>query len=210
MPRWQWGFFDWNGTLLRDLDVAYQSVCAIFQKYGVEPPSKEQYRESIGSNFMNFYYKYGIPKSATPEGLNEIRLKFLESNWNSVRLNPGALDCLAVCKSTGVRAAIVSAEMKEILFRRVRQFKIENLFVFVLGDARPKGAFLSEVIKRLGASPDRSFYIGDTVEDVEIAKSLGMTAFGFLDGYAPLGAMLAAKPDYGVRTFDEISKIIML
>ncbi len=208
MPKWQWGFFDWNGTLLRDLDVAYRSVQAIFRKYGVEPPSKEQYRESIGSNFMEFYYKYGISKSATPEGLNEIRLKFLENNWNSVKLNPGVLDCLAVCKSAGIRTAIVSAEMKEILFRRVRQFRIEDLFVFVWGDARPKREFLSKVMRQLAVNPSQSFYIGDTVEDVEIAKSIGMTAFGFLEGYAPLEAMLSAKPDYGVRTFDELSRIV--
>ena len=209
MRKLRWGFFDWNGTLLRDLDLEYEGVRARFEYFGIQPPSKEVYRASIGSNFMDFYYDNGIPKTASADDLNRIRLAFLENHWNSVKLNEGSLECIDLCRSLDMKTAIVSAEMSGILFRRLHQFGIEFLFDFVWGDAHPKKDFLSRVVKQLGAVPEESFYIGDTVEDVELTKELGLKSFGFTQGYAPDQAIIGAQPDYPVRSFNEVSEIIV-
>ena len=80
--------FDYNGTLLDDLPVAYGSIREIFRRYNLPCPTPEQYRLEIGTNFMEFYYNHGFPRTTTAKELNVVRMEYYLDHFHEAKLRP--------------------------------------------------------------------------------------------------------------------------
>lgn len=111
--------FDFNGTLFDDLHVAYGSVQEIFRTYGVPCPTLEQYREEITSNYMEFYYDYGIPRATVDHELNAIRNRYYHKNGRSAQIRPDVERTMKTLFLDRIRLAIVSAESSVNLHRQL-------------------------------------------------------------------------------------------
>jgi len=206
---WQFGFFDWNGTLLDDLEIAYESVKEIFRRFKLQSPTLQEYRTKISSDFSGFYYQNGIPRETTPEELNLIRKEFLETYWCDAKLHDGALGLLQTCAASGLKIGLVSAEVPEILAARLQQFGIKDLFFHAEGGAWPK----KDALKRLGEKLELrngtwAFYVDDTPEGIQAASEAGFTTVGFANGYALPSAIRRARPNFIAHSLSEIARIV--
>jgi len=115
-------FLDFNGVLLDDRSLTYKSACAVFAAFGItNVPTMKEWRSCIGSNYMDFYRKYGFPSKVTSKELNDIRNKFIFENWNEVSIRPYCVDVLKHLRRNGLRTAIVSAETSALLEKRVEE-----------------------------------------------------------------------------------------
>ncbi len=195
---------DWNGTLLNDLWLAYLSTEKIFEAFGVPVPTLREYQNEIESDFSKFYIQHGITNFDLNIN-NAIRTRVFEENWDRVQLHdPKTAKHILMCmKRLGLKLAIVSAEIPEVLMRRVAQFNLGEVFDYVRGGAWPKNKALAEVLVHFDVKPEEAFYIDDTHEGISIAKKLGMKTFGFTEGYNTRERIIDAKPTYVVSSLEE-------
>ena len=200
---------DWNGTLLNDLWLAYLSTEKIFEAFGVPVPTLLEYQNEIESDFSKFYIQHGISNFDLDIN-NAIRTCVFEENWDKVELHDPimAKHILMRMKGLGLKLAIVSAEIPDVLKRRMVQFELKDTFDHVVGGAWPKNAALGEVLVHFGVKAEETFYIDDTSEGISIAKKLGIHTIGFTKGYNTKQQIVDAKPTYVVSSLAEALSIL--
>lgn len=179
MRRWRLAISDWDGTLFNSLGLVYGSVVEIFATFGLNPPSLETYRNEITADFMKFYWKHGVPQNATGDELNKIRKRHFEKHWQDARLNKGVKEWLEAMRRMNTPVAIVSAEIPEVLTRRLTELELLPLISHVRGGAYLKEEALREVLALFGVNPKDVFYLDDTYDGLMAAKAAGITAIGY-------------------------------
>lgn len=206
--------FDFNGTLFDDLHVAYGSVQEIFRTYGVPCPTLEQYREEITSNYMEFYYDYGIPRTAADNDLNAIRNKFYKMDGgNNTGIRGGVIETLTELNSLGARLAIVSAESSVNLYRQLtRAGSLQRFFDFIKPEAwgvKGKEQAFLQVVEIFGIDPSEMVYVDDSVDGLNSAKNVGVTPVAFTNrtGYHS-GSRLMSVTEFNIREIRELVNLI--
>lgn len=201
---------DWNGTILDDLALVYASVLEIFRVYGIRPPPIAVYQAEITARFMDFYHAHGIPASVTPYDVNAIRKRFFEKRWNDVRLHRHADELLVLMEQLQLFVGIVSAEVDDVLNKRLLQFGITHYFDTVIGNAWDKEKALREALDVFHFLPEEAAYVDDTEDGLTAAKNVGMLAIGVTHGYHSPGRIFSAQPDerYVARSFSHLKRII--
>ena len=201
--------YDWNGTLLDDIHTAYGSVCHIFKMVApdVPPPSLDEYRNEITSDFMNFYWAHGMPRTFTGDMFNAIRTPWYEQHSGSIALNKGARELLSVCKTLGMKNAIVSASPEDIE-PYLDRYNVRDLFDKIRIRAWPKDGAFRETLDFFGIAPSEAFYLDDTFDGLRIAKKFGLRTIGFTGGYNSRTRMEAAQPDKIVDSLSEVTRLL--
>jgi pyrophosphatase PpaX len=72
------------------------------------------------------------------------------------------------------------------------------------GAHKPSGEPVLLALERLGASPDRAIYIGDSPVDIAAGKAAGVATAGVLWGIFSEQALRDAAPDFVFATIDEM------
>lgn len=175
--------FDFNGTLFNDLHVAYGSVWEIFRTYGIPCPTLEQYREEITANYMEFYYDYGIPRTATDDDLNAIRNKFYKTNGGNASIRLDVEKTLLRLAILDIDVAIVSAESSINLYRQLtRAGNLQRFFDFIKPEAwgeKGKEQALLQIAEIFDINPSEIVYVDDSVDGLNSAKNLGVIPVAF-------------------------------
>ncbi|MBI5733153.1 HAD family hydrolase [Candidatus Jorgensenbacteria bacterium] len=212
--RWRALILDWNGTVLDDLPVVYGSVIEIFRAYGLPPPSLQSYKEEITADFIQFYCGHGIPKpkneaelNTLRTTLNQIRKHYFLKHWNEVKVRPGTRELLILAQKTGMQTAIVSAEVEEVLEKRLFDFALTDLFDRVEGNAWDKERALVNTFDFFGLKAEETVYIDDTFDGLTAANNVGAGTIGFTDGYNTEERIRAAKPNFPNGTLSKIDSM---
>ncbi len=195
--------FDWNGTTIDDLPLVYGSVKEIFRIYGIPAPPLESYREEITADFMKFYENHGLT-GATKEDLNAIRKRYLAEHGHAAKLHPGAKELIELCKRIGLQTAIVSAEIADVLDKRVTEFGLFPFIDRITGGAYDKPAALIETLDFFGVAAENAFYLDDTFDGLMAAKAVGLNTIGFCNGYNSRKRIMYAEPDFPNADFPEV------
>jgi phosphoglycolate phosphatase-like HAD superfamily hydrolase len=201
---------DWDGTLLNSLPVYYGAVVQIFQSYGVEPPTLNDYRDNITPDFMQFYWDRGIPRSVTGQDLNLIRSAYFEKNWASVELHPGAKELFLHCQKIGFEVFLTTAEVYEIGKRRLKEFGIRDLIRGWARGGTSRYDDIADILAFCGEEPEETWYVDDTASGLEAAKDLdlGLNTIGFTQGFNSAEKIRSADPDHITNSLFEIPRIL--
>ena len=200
--------WDWNGTLLDDIDLVINIVNEIFVDNGVEPMSLERYKELFDFPVQDYYRRAGVDFSMVDyEILSERFHDHFERRIESVSLFPEATDTLRAIRRLGARQFLLSSTEHGRLQRMVADFDIDHLFDHMQGIedglARGKVEAGSKLIDSHGITGGRSVMIGDTRHDFEVAQAFGMDCILLATGHQS-HARLA---ETGCPVFDCVSEI---
>ncbi len=175
--------WDWNGTLLDDVDAAVAALNRMLALRGVAPTDKDYYRKNFGFPVRPFYAKLGVDLER--ENWDEICIDFHRfiKDESCQHLRHDALDALAVVKKAGVKQSILSALRQDILRRDVKYTGIGDFFDEVFGVDNLDGATKLDrgrdlvehlsVKHRSFADDYEIYFVGDTLHDAEVARELG-------------------------------------
>ena len=116
-----------------------------------------------------------------------------------VTLFPGTDGIMAELKENGYELAIFSNSVKATIERDLMEVDIGR-FSMVLSEEdvkrkKPSGEGITTIMKALGMSRKRTFYIGDAVSDVQAAKDAGCISIAVLWGMGTRTQLERAKPD---------------
>jgi len=180
--------WDWNGTLLNDLDVVIDIITQFMNNSNMKPPTTEEYKEAFGFPVINFYKKLGFStEDHSYKAISEFFHSQYDKRSSDSSLFKGAKELLSFAKSNDKKQSILSAASQIHLDKVVKQFGIHELFENIYGlpnnDADSKVNRGHELISISDTPKDKTIMIGDTDHDCEVAKSLGIHSLLIADGH---------------------------
>lgn len=161
-----------------------------------------------------------LPDELVVEGLADFRVRYAAACTLQTTLYPGALDALAVARSTGRRVAVLTNKPSDQTETIIRHFGLDGRLDAWLGGDSPAGrkpnpAPLLEVLRRCGLRPTeeavrRSWLIGDSITDIRTAKAAGAVAIAVRGGYDDADPIdrCEPRPDWIIDGLGELANLI--
>ena len=193
--------FDLDGTLADTLDDIGDAMNRVLRGRALPVHSRASYRLMIGQGLRNLVGEALPPEmrteAAIAAGLGQMTAEYREHCLDKTHLYDGIAELVRRLCADGVRLAVLSNKADELTQRIVGALFVAGTFDVVMG-ARPglplkpdpAGALL--VGERLGASPPRIAYLGDSGIDMRTATAAGMPAVGVSWGFRGRDELVAS------------------
>lgn len=170
-------FWDWNGTIVDDLDIAVKSLNSVLEKYGYDKITAEIYRKNIDTPVINLYKKIFDLNVHPFEILANDFGYYYNLYSEDLSMHEGVLDKLQEFKEQGSRQVILSSSATGVIEQYMNRFMIGEYFDKILGAddmlSGDKVCRAKRYIENYNLSKSKILFIGDTVYDSNMAKILG-------------------------------------
>ena len=184
--NYQGVFFDFDYTLGDSTPAIAEGYRLGFQALGLEPPTVEQVRHTIGLTLADGYslltgdydrsrqaaFRHQFEITVGVKAQGDDRKLMIEGTT----LFPGAVELLQALKDAGVRTAIVSTKPGPTI-RRIfdHQGRLDLLDLVIGGDevqhSKPHPEGLGLALEKLKLRPEQVLFCGDTVIDAATAQA---------------------------------------
>lgn len=169
--------WDWNGTLLDDLQYGMSVRNRTFPAFGLPAViSVESYHQQFTFPIRTYYERAGV----TDENFAQVAHAWMAEyvrGFSAVPLHTDALDTLQRFADEGLRQVVLSVTRRDMLAQQIAQFDIQHYFheVLGLGDiyAGSKEDIGRQYLQRCGIAPEDTMMIGDTLHDADVASAIG-------------------------------------
>ena len=199
--------WDWNGTLLDDVDRNLEVINVMLNRRGLPAVgSVEAYRSLFRFPVVEYYRDAGFDLEAEPFDSLAVEYTELYYGGGNPRLFPGTERVLRTARERGARQIILSASKTENLRAQVGAFGIAGYFDEILGisDIYAEGK-LSAARNYAARFPgEKMLLIGDTAHDFEVAEPISADCVLISNGHQPREALLSL----GVPVLKDIEKIL--
>ena len=180
--------WDWNGTLLDDLDLSIKAVNVLLKERDLPLLTLDRYRDIFGFPVINYYEKAGFDFSKEPFEIPARQyVKLYASGESDLKLFPDVVDTLSFFKDNNYRQIVLSAMKEDNLRKMISNAGISHFFdgIFGIKDnyAREKVSIGKQVIENLNLNPEKCLMIGDTLHDAEVAEQCGFDCILFSGGH---------------------------
>lgn len=200
--------WDWNGTLLDDVDVAVGIVNEVLAEYGVARLSTDRYRDVFEFPVTRYYERVGL--DASRHNFDTISEKFcarFEAEFHRVPLFPDTTATLGAIRQSGVRQYLLSGTEHHSLQRMVQRAGALEFFTAAHGldnmMVAGKQRAAEDLVRRYGLNPSSTIVIGDTTHDADMARHIGADCMLLASGHHSRDRLGAAK----FPLFDSLSAL---
>ena len=202
--------WDFNGTLLNDVDACIQSANRLLINHGLPAVgSVEDYRAAFGFPIIDYYRRLGFDFEKTPYADLAVEwvAYYLESAANAP-LYPDATDTLRTVQSKGISQLILSATEKSMLEKQIEALGIRPYLDEILGLDNIHAYSKREIgLAWREKNPDaRLLFVGDTDHDAQVAAAMGADCILVTTGHQPRRVLESLHPLAVVDSLGEICK----
>jgi HAD superfamily hydrolase (TIGR01509 family) len=205
--------FDWDGTLVD----SKRALLASFQETTREvlgapfPTEHEDVERIVQVRGQEAFEEIAAGDRDLYERIEEVFHRVYVEQMEAIEPFPGVLETIAALSAAGLGIGVATSKSRSRLDLEAARTGIgELLDVSVSGDevklAKPDPESVAEAIRRLGADPSASLYVGDGPNDVRAARGAGAIAVAVSFGFHPVEAR-AAGPDHVI---DELPQLLGL
>ncbi|HLL50870.1 MAG TPA: HAD hydrolase-like protein [Thermomicrobiales bacterium] len=177
--------FDWNGTILDDLERTLGALNAVLVDFDREQLDDETFRRTFGLPLEAMLADLGL---ASDDIDPAVTAWYEGIEAREAPLSPGAAETIDALWVRGTPAGIISAASSASVERDADRLGIRDKLDFLRPAAASKEAALREVI----VSDRPLIYVGDSEYDMTEAMAAGAIPVGYAGGYRPAEALLTA------------------
>jgi HAD superfamily hydrolase (TIGR01549 family) len=188
--------FDWDGTLVDSAELSYRCYVAVFERFGV-PFDRAAFARTYSPDWYRTYRTLGLDECHWPEADQMWQSHYAT---DSAALLPGARACLDRLRDARLTLGVVTSGERERVEREQAALGLTGTFaVMVCGgetpERKPHPAPLLLALGRLGLAASGAAYVGDSPEDVEMARAAGVFAFGIPGAFPNREELARSRPD---------------
>ena len=202
-------FWDWNGTLLDDMQVCLDIMDRILARRGVAPiGTLERYRAIFTFPVKDYYALAGLDLAG--ENFLDLAEEYMSdyrAHEKDCPLVPGARETLMALNAMGVGQILASASRQDDLERQVKAHGLDGAFSAVLGMSDDlgggKAGLAAGYMRREGIDPEEALFVGDTVHDFEVAQSIGCRCVLIAGGHQSVERLAAT----GAAVLDSLAEL---
>jgi HAD superfamily hydrolase (TIGR01549 family) len=200
--------FDWDGTLIDSYSADSSAYLAMFREMGIPWGLKELARH-YSPNWYRVYRAAKLPRARWDEADRAWRAQYAK---HSPRLITGARQVL-VRLGRAHHLGLVTSGDRDRVTQQLRAFRLTRLFGARVcsGDTpekKPHPAPLRLALRQLRLEPSACVYVGDSPEDLEMAKSAGVRAIAVLGPFPTEKRLRAARPEFLLESIRELPEVL--
>ncbi|MEI8122132.1 MAG: HAD family hydrolase [bacterium] len=188
MTRQQHIIWDWNGTLLNDVQACAGAINVLLARRGLPPITLEQYLDVFDFPVRNYYLRLGFDFSR--DRWDDVAVEYHDAYARlsvDSPLRDGARAALDSLKCRGIGVSVLSACETGLLKRMMGERDVLDCFehVYGLSDffAHSKLDLGHALLKNAGLSRTETLLVGDTTHDHDVAQALGIPCILMTGGH---------------------------
>jgi HAD superfamily hydrolase (TIGR01509 family) len=200
--------FDWDGTLIDSYHADSQAYLAMFREMGSSWGMRELERH-YSPDWYTVYRAAGIPKERWDDADRLWRGYYRK---HPSHLMSGARQVLSFLARRHKLGLVTSGD-RERVTRQLRKFALTRMFrARVCGgdtpEKKPHPAPLQLALQQMKMKPEGCVYVGDTPEDIQMARAVGMTAIAVLGPFPTEKRLRAARPEFLLENLRELPRLL--
>jgi len=203
--------WDWNGTLLNDLDFCISTINTLLKKRNLNLVTPDSYKAVFSFPVKDYYETIGF--DFTKEDFAIPAREFIDKYNDGVKycsLHNSTIKILEHLNRKGIRQFVLSAMKHDMLEQTLKHQGIYNYFEGVMGlndhYAASKIARGEQLISKYKINKAKSTIIGDTIHDFEVAEQLGIDCILIADGHQSEERLKST----GVQVLPELKELMNL
>ena len=211
MTKYSHIIWDWNGTLLDDVNHCMSAMNEMLKKRGMPVMNNlTDYHNAFVFPIIQYYHNVGFDFEQEPfaDLAAEFINRYHADKTGNSPLHDGVEEVLKTINAIGITQIILSASEQENLLSQVKEFPIMHYFSEILGlsniYAKSKIEIGLDYLKN--NSVDKALLIGDTVHDYEVATALNADCILVAKGHQSKKVLSTC----GVIVIDDITKVLEL
>ncbi len=214
--KYKLGIFDWNGTLLDDSEANLAGSNATFRAAGVPELTMERYRDTMDFPLIHFYNRNGVDTENYLSNINKFGDAFFTTyaaESEKAPLRSGAMEALDALLEQDMTLMVLSNHIQEHLEEQMAARHVHHKFRHISGNTvyakreltrMNKEERLNTIMKEYGYNPAESFIIGDSLEEPQIARNLGLTSISVTWGCFARHRLEQSGTGHIIEHFDEL------
>lgn len=200
--------FDWDGTLVDSYEADSAAYLAMFREMGI-PWGLEELDRHYSPNWYRVYRAAKLPRARWDDADRAWRRQYAK---HSPQLIAGARQVL-VRLGRAHHLGLVTSGDRDRVTRQLRAFRLTQLFGARVcsGDTpekKPHPAPLQLALQKLRLEPAACVYVGDSPEDLQMAKRAGVRAIAVLGPFPTEKRLRAARPDFLLESIRELPEVL--
>ncbi|MDF2675683.1 MAG: putative phosphatase [Clostridiales bacterium] len=204
--------WDWNGTLLDDVEIVIQAMNHLLKKRGLPLIDYETYKSIFAFPVKSYYIELGFDFKEEPfEKLAAEYIEEFNSDKYCFKLFNEAEKVLSHFYNIGIGESILSASQEEELNGTVNRLGIKKYFKRIVGlnnhYANSKVDRGKELLTELNLKSEEVILVGDTIHDYEVACELGCNCLLISNGHQSYDR-IEKLPVNIVSSLLDVSKLI--
>lgn len=185
--------WDWNGTLLNDIDIVIETISHLLDKHNLESINVDKYKEHFGFPIYDFYKKLGFELNMKEfQDISDEFHKVYEDKLADANLFDGVMETLELIGESKTQS-ILSAAGQTHLDKVVNDFGLHMHFTHIFGQndnlATSKVDRGKQLIDLASIPLEKTILIGDTDHDHEVAEALDIDVLLVADGHQEAGRL---------------------
>lgn len=207
--------FDFDGTLAETREAVAVTVNGALQAHGWPRVAPEFVHQLMGlpleTTFERAVPPYRRPLDVAPM-VAWYRAHFLALGAHRVTLLPEVREVLADARGRGLATAIATSREGSTLAPLLQQLGLAEGWTSVVScdrvtNGKPAPDMLALAMAEAGATPARTWMVGDTRFDLEMAHAAGVRAIGVAGGCHAVDVLAAAGAD---PVLDDLGGLVAL
>jgi HAD superfamily hydrolase (TIGR01549 family) len=198
MPRGRFRavLFDWDGTLVNSAEGSYRCYVRLFASFGIRF-DRATFERTYSPNWYRTYAEMGLPESQwSTADARWLELYASEGN----ELIAGAKQALVRLNDAGLVQGLVTSGSRERVAKDIVSLEVQDYFCTVVCAEdvmrkKPDPEALLFALERVSVAPADTAYVGDSPEDVAMARAAGAFSVGIPGGFPNRAALRASAPD---------------
>lgn len=199
--------FDWDGTLVDTAEASFRCYVRMFGELGI-PFDRETYARTYSPNWYHTFRMLDVPEERWAHADERWLAHFAEER---IDLIAGARELLDAIEGRGLAAGLVTSGSRDRVRRELAAHNVamhECVFGSDVREKKPHPEGLLMCLDRLRVKAGDAVYVGDSPEDVAMARAAGVFAIAVPGGYPNRGALLAARPDAIAETLPQVVDLL--
>lgn len=201
--------FDWDGTLADSTRTIVDAVNHASLDVNLAAPTEEATRGIIGLELRQaLRVLFG---EADDDVINQLAARYhyhYSRFQDNIPLFDGALEAVQALTEEGFMLAVASGKGRRGLRHAISSAGMDGVILAERSAddcfSKPHPQMLYELMDELGAVPERTVMIGDTVFDLQMARNAGTYSLGVTYGAQPRENLEPLAP---LATFDSFAKL---
>ncbi|MCH7805892.1 MAG: HAD-IA family hydrolase [Proteobacteria bacterium] len=206
--------FDLDGTLVDTAPDLLATLNVLLGELGRRPLTLPEIKSAIGLG-AKALLRNGANLTGEPLSEDQIEALFVKYiAYYSAHIAdhttpfPGAVEVLEACREAGVKLAVCTNKLDSLSHQVLAALRLDGYFDAVIGSdtlgvQKPDPETVLEILRRTGASPEKTLFVGDSQTDLETARAAGVAVVLVDYGYSATPAR-ELTPDAVISDLREI------
>ena len=171
--------WDWNGTLLNDVEISIKSMNQMLEKRNYPLLTTKKYLAIFTFPVQEYYKKTGVDFDV--DDWDTIAMEFISNyrkNVKKAKLHSDVKITLDHFERKNISQYILSAMEQGFLNETVSSAGISGIFKKIVGlnnhYATTKEDIAGKLLKEISLNKNEICMIGDTIHDLEVAEAVGI------------------------------------